>query len=51
MTAYSRGHTNSTPTMGEGQKENRKKSNETKRKRTENNVQRVYGKCIHLETR
>ena len=33
------------------QNENRRKSNERKRKRTENNVQRVYGTCAHLETR
>ena len=29
-------------------KENHRKSNERKRKRTENNVQRVYGICVDV---
>ena len=43
--AYSRAYTNSTSAKGE-KKENRRKSNERKRKRTETNVQRVYGICV-----
>lgn len=51
MTAHSKAYTNSTLTKGEGKEENRRKSNERKRKRTKNNVQRVYGICVQLETR
>ena len=39
-------YTNSTSVKGEEKKENRRKSNERKRKRTETNVQRVYGICV-----
>ena len=42
------GHTQtgSTSAKGEGRKENRRKSSERKKKRTETNVQRVYGICV-----
>lgn len=38
------GHTQTGSTSGK--KENRRKSSERKRKRTETNVQRVYGICV-----
>ena len=38
--------TGSTSAKGEGRKENRRKSSERKKKRTETNVQRVYGICF-----
>ena len=42
------GHTQtgSTSTKGERKKQSRRKSSERKRKRTETNVQRVYGICV-----
>ena len=46
MTAHSRAYTNSTSTKGERKKESRRKLTERKRKRTENNVQRVHGICV-----
>ena len=39
-------YTNSTSTKGEGKKENRRKLTERKRKRTENNVQRIHWICV-----